>query len=86
MNVSKIKMEENLLREKLEMYQFLDRRGRALHIFFDYLTNSFLTTCFTKEGARRLLNLLEPKPSSETQRGKPICPQEQVMFMQVFLL
>ena len=33
-NVSKIIMEENLLREKLEMYQFLERRGRALHIFF----------------------------------------------------
>ena len=50
MNVSKIKMEENLLREKLEMYQFLERRGRALHIFFDYLTNSFFNDLFHQGG------------------------------------
>ena len=81
-------MEEYLLREELEMYPFLDRRGRARRNLFDELTNEefFSTTRFTKEGARRLTNLLEPHLSSETQRGKPLSPLEQVMIMQGFLL
>ena len=86
--VSVITMEEYLLCEELEMYPFLDRRGTARWNFFDELTNEefFSTTRFTKEGARRLTNLLEPHLSSETQRGKPLSPLEQVMIMQGFLL
>ena len=72
MNVSEIGMEEYLLREELDMYPFLDRRGRERRNFVDELTNEefFSTTRFTKEGARRLTDLLEPQLLSETQRGE----------------
>ena len=53
----------------------------ALALIPYYLTNRV----HQKEGARRLMNLLEPQLSSETQRGKLLSPLEQVMFMQVFL-